>query len=33
MINGKTDKNSPFAKGEWENKLKNIIDFLASFSI
>lgn len=33
MINGKTDPASPFSKGEWETKLKNITDFLASFSI
>lgn len=33
MINWKTDPASPFAKGEWETKLKNITDFLASFSI
>ena len=33
MINWKTDPGSPFAKGEWETKLKNITDFLASFSI
>jgi hypothetical protein len=33
MINAKTDPNSPFEKGEWEAKLKNITNFLASFSI
>lgn len=33
LINGKTDKANPFGKGEWETKLKNITDFLASFSI
>lgn len=33
MINGKTDPTNPFGKGEWETKLKNMTDFLASFSI
>ena len=33
VINSKTEKDNCFGKGEWESKLKNIIDFLASFSI
>lgn len=32
-MNEKTDASNPFAKGEWEGKVANIIDFLASFSI
>lgn len=28
-----TDMKNPFATGEWVQKLNNIIDFLASFSI
>ena len=33
LINEKTDPANPFTKGEWEAKVGNIIDFLASFSI
>jgi hypothetical protein len=33
LINGKTDAEKPFEAGEWTNKLTNIVDFLASFSI
>lgn len=33
IINSKTEVAQPFQAGEWKDKLKNIVDFLASFSI
>ena len=33
LINEKTDIKNPFMSEEWEAKVRNIIDFLASFSI
>lgn len=33
MINAQTNTEKPFEPSAWETKVKNMIDFLASFSI